>query len=127
MAYNATGVCMIVIGDGYGHFDQFVEALATITGWDITKEELMKTGERIENIRQAFNIREGQKTPWKYPDRMLGIPPKQVGPRQGLTVDEKALCAEYYQAMDWDVKTGKPSQKKLQELGLGDVARVLYP
>ena len=58
---------------------------------------------------------------------MLGIPPKQVGPRKGLTVDENILCTEYYQAMDWDVKTGKPGKKRLQELGLDDVAKVLYP
>jgi len=28
--------------------------------------------------------------------------------------------------MDWDINTGKPSQKKLQELDLDDVARALY-
>jgi aldehyde:ferredoxin oxidoreductase len=125
--YNASGVCMIVLGDGYGHFDQLIEALQVITGWDITREELIKTGERIDNIRQAFNIREGLKTPWKYPDRMLGKPPKKVGPRKGQTIDESQIYTEYYQALDWDLKTGKPSKKKLQELGLADVATVLYP
>jgi len=124
--YNAAGVCMIVLGDGYGTWGQFEEALRTITGWDITREEMLKTGERIENIRQAFNVREGIKTPWKYPDRMLGKPPKEFGPRKGLTVDPDAMYSEYYGALDWDVKTGKPSKKKLLELGLDDVAKVLY-
>jgi aldehyde:ferredoxin oxidoreductase len=125
--YNAAGICMIVLGDGYGHFDQLVEALRVITGWDITREEMQKTGERIAAIRQAFNVREGLKTPWEFPDRMMGIPPKTEGPRAGITLKEDELFNEFYQARDWDVKTGKPSKKKLLELGLDDVAKVLWP
>jgi len=101
--------------------------LRTITGWDITREELIKTGERINNMRQAFNIREGITTPWSMPDRMMGRPPKTAGPRAGITLSEQELFEEYYRAMDWDVKTGKPSKAKLLELGLEDVAKVLYP
>ncbi len=125
--YNAAGICMIVFGDAYGHADYLIEALQTITGWDLTREELQKTGERIDNIRQAFNIREGLTSPWKYPDRMLGVPPKTEGPRAGITVSEDDLYNEYYAARGWDRKTGKPSKEKLLELGLDDVAKVLWP
>jgi aldehyde:ferredoxin oxidoreductase len=126
-AYNAAGICMIVLGDGYGHFDQFMEALRVITGWDITRQEMIKTGERIISTRQAFNVREGIKTPWKFPDRMLGKPPKTAGPRKGITLNEDEHFNEYYTALGWDVKTGKPSKQRLQELGLNDVAKVLWP
>lgn len=125
-AYNAAGICMIVIGDGYGHIDQFVEALQTVTGWDIDMDEIIKTGHRIVTMRQAFNVREGLKTPWKFPDRMMGIPPKKEGPRAGITLNADDLFNEYYQELDWDVKTGKPSQKVLLELDLDDVAKELY-
>jgi aldehyde:ferredoxin oxidoreductase len=124
--YNAAGVCMIVLGDAYGSGQFLFEALRVITGWDLTKEELLKTGERIENMRQAFNVREGIKTPWHYPDRLLGIPPKKEGPRAGITMTEDDLFNEYYAARGWDRKTGKPSKEKLLELGLDDVARELY-
>jgi aldehyde:ferredoxin oxidoreductase len=124
--YNAAGVCMIVLGDGYGHWDQFLEGIRTVTGWDLNMDELLKTGERIENIRQAFNVREGVKTPWKFPDRMLGIPPKTEGPRKGITVKKEDLSNEFYQAMGWDTKTGKPDKRRLIELGMADVAKVLY-
>jgi len=30
-------------------------------------------------------------------------------------------------AMDWDPETGRPSRKKLEELGLDDIARELWP
>ncbi len=126
-AYNASGVCMIVIGDGYGHWDDFMEALKVITGWDITREELIKTGERIKTMRQAFNVREGLASPWEFPDRMMGIPPKTEGPRAGVTVDKAEHFNEYLEAMDWDINSGKPSKKKLLELGLDDVAKVLWP
>ncbi|MGD9119013.1 MAG: aldehyde ferredoxin oxidoreductase C-terminal domain-containing protein, partial [Dehalococcoidia bacterium] len=126
-AYNAAGVCMIVIGDGYGHIDDFLEAMNTITGWDIDMDEMQKTGHRIITMRQAFNAREGVNTPWKFPDRMMGIPPKTEGPRAGITLNADDLFNEYYEALGWDVKTGKPGKEVLVELGLEDVARELYP
>jgi aldehyde:ferredoxin oxidoreductase len=126
-AYNAAGICMIVIGDAYMHIKDLVEAFRIITGWDITLEELIKTGTRIETMRQAFNAREGIKTPWKHHPRMMGIPPKTVGPRAGATLDEKELHKEYYEAMGWDVNTGKPSKKALLELGMPEIAKVLWP
>ncbi len=124
--YNAAGICMIVFGDGYGHVDQFVEAMRTITGWDITMDELLKTGERIYNIRLAFNAREGLKVPFEYPERMMGVPPKKVGPRAGITMNKDEVFNEYLEAMGVDLKTGKPGKKRLEELGLDDVAKVLW-
>jgi aldehyde:ferredoxin oxidoreductase len=118
---------MIVIGDAYVHINDLVEAFQKVTGWDITLEELIKTGARIETMKQAFNVREGIKTPWKHHDRMLGNPPKKVGPRAGATLDEDELSKEYYEAIGWDTKTGKPSKKALIDLGLNDVAKVLWP
>ncbi len=124
-ATNAAGMCNFVVG-GFTHINDLLESLKAISGWDITFEELVKTGERITNVRQAFNIREGLKTPFHFPDRMLGIPPKTAGPRAGITMKETDIFTEYMQAMDWDINTGKPSGKKLRELGLDDVAEVLY-
>jgi aldehyde:ferredoxin oxidoreductase len=124
---NASGCCMIVYGDGLGQFDHFAESLKVITGWDITREEVLKTGERIDNMRQAFNVREGVKLPFELPDRMMGIPPKEVGPRAGITLNRDEIFSEYLTAMDWDLNSGKPSKNKLLELGLDDVARELWP
>ena len=43
------------------------------------------------------------------------------------SIDEETLENEYLVAMDWDLKTAKPSKKKLLELGLEDVASELWP
>jgi aldehyde:ferredoxin oxidoreductase len=126
-AMNAAGCCMIVYGDGLGYFDQFVESFGVITGWEMTRAEILKAGERIDNIRQAFNIREGVKLPFEFPDRMMGIPPKTVGPRAGKTLTSDEIFNEYLAAMDWDRNSCKPSKEKLLELGLDDVAREIWP
>lgn len=125
-ANAATGSCQFTIG-ALPSYDAFMEMLRAITGWDLTPEEMVKIGERIANIRVAFNIREGLKMPFVYPDRMMGKPPKTVGPRAGITLTNEELFDELFKAADWDRKTGKPSKKKLLELGLEDVAKVLWP
>lgn len=126
-AASSLGLCQFVIG-AYPHPEQLNEALRAITGWeDITTEELLRTGERITNVRQAFNIREGLEVPFKFPDRMRGVPPKTVGPRAGVTFTHEQVYNEYLELMDWDTKTGKPSKAKLLELGLDDIAQVLWP
>lgn len=102
---------------------EFTKAL---TGRDVTIEELLKTGERIANIRHSFNLREGiNPLNFKNPDRVKGIPPKEVGPHAGMTLDEETLDREFCIAMDWNIETTMPSRKKLLELGLANVVEEL--
>ncbi len=125
-AASALGLCQFVIGS-YPHADQLVEALRPITGWDdVTTEELLETGERVTNVRLAFNLREGVKGPFEYPDRMRGVPAKEVGPRAGITFTHEEVYGEYLELMDWDPATGKPSRAKLLELGLDDIAEDIW-
>jgi aldehyde:ferredoxin oxidoreductase len=123
---NCSGMCDFVYGT-LPSVDAVTDFLSAVTGWDVTSDELIRTGERIANIRQAFNIREGLNSlQFKVPDRVVGNPPKEEGPTAGVTVDEDTIYSEYLAAMDWNLKTAKPSKKKLQELGLEDVARELW-
>ena len=124
---NSAGMCLfmyICLPDA----KVVTEFISAVTGWDVTMDELIKTGERITNIRHAFNIREGlNPLQFKVPDRLLGKPPLKEGPLAGIVIDEDTMIKEYLAAMDWDPKTAKPSKKKLQELGLEDVAKELWP
>lgn len=100
--------------------------LPAVTGWDVSMDDLLRTGERIANIRQAFNIREGlNHTKFKMPNRVLGMPPQKAGPLAGVQLDIDTLATEYLKELDWDPKTGKPSKAKLEQLGLKDVAASL--
>jgi aldehyde:ferredoxin oxidoreductase len=126
-AISALGLCQFVAGS-YPHVDQLVEAMKDITGWqDMTTQELLLTGERVTNVRQAFNQREGLEGPFKYPDRLRGVPAKTEGPRAGVTFAHEEIYNEYLALMDWDPATAKPSKAKLLELGLDDIAAVLWP
>lgn len=125
-AVVCAGMCLFVYW-AFPSVEPVAEFMRAVTGWDITTEELLKTGERIANIRQAFNIREGlNPLQFKVPERVLGRPPKKEGPLAGITIDEDTLVKEYIAAMDWDPVTARPSKKKLQELGLEDVAQELH-
>jgi len=123
---QCAGLCMF----GYVSLDAnaLPDFLNLVTGWNLSIDDLLKIGERIANIRHAFNIREGiTLNDLKMPDRVLGRPPFEAGPTAGRQIDMETLAKDYLAAMDWDPNTGKPSRKKLLELGLEDVAKALWP
>ncbi len=124
-ALMCSGMCLFVEG-ALPSKHVMTEFLRAVTGWDLTTDELLKAGERIENVRQAFNVREGLNLlKFEVPNRILGRPPHKVGPLAGVNIDAETLVKEYLKEMDWDLNTAKPSQKKLRELGLDDIARSL--
>jgi aldehyde:ferredoxin oxidoreductase len=124
---SSAGMCNMVIG-GMPHANAFIESVKAVTGWDLTREEVDRTGERIANIRQAFNSREGLNLlKFKIPNRIMGNPPKKRGSLAGVTLDKDLINREFFTAMDWDLETAKPSKEKLLEMGLKDVAQVLWP
>ena len=102
--------------------------VSSVTSWDRSMDELLKDGERIANMRHAFNLREGiNPLDWRVHPRIVGVPPQKEGPLAGVTADIKAQIYWNLGALDWDQVTTKPSKKKLLELGLDDVARELWP
>jgi aldehyde:ferredoxin oxidoreductase len=121
-ALESLGLCVFVVAT-YPHVDTMVEFINAVTGWDMTLEELLVTGERIANLRQAFNIREGL-NPLDYvvSGRLEGKPPLEAGPLAGVTIDQDTVNREFLEAMDWDLETTRPSRQKLLALGLEDVA-----
>jgi aldehyde:ferredoxin oxidoreductase len=94
---------------------------STLTGIDITGEDLMKVGERIWNLQKLFNLREGEKSEDSvFPKRFYNeILPD--GPSKGKKLDAvkvKEVLGDYYQVRGWDRQTGVPTKEKLDELGL---------
>ena len=124
---NAAGLCMFgQMGGGSGPYIQGF--MSAVTGRDRSMEELLKAGERIAVMRHVFNLREGI-NPLDVPvhPRIVGVPPQERGPLAGITADVKAQNYWNLGALDWDIKTTKPSKRKLLELGLDDVAKELWP
>ncbi|MCD6453227.1 MAG: aldehyde ferredoxin oxidoreductase family protein [Dehalococcoidales bacterium] len=101
-----------------------IEMVSAVTGWDFTLSEGLKTGRRIQALRQAFNIREGvDTTKWCLPERLAVAMPN--GPMKGRKLDFKAMKEKGYQALGWDPKTGKPLPSTLEELGLKELVGTL--
>ena len=99
-----------------------------MTGWDYSVADLLQIGDRIATVRHAFNLRDGlSPVEFKVPGRLIGRPSLDEGPTQGVEIDLEAQAKDYLRAMDWDVDTAVPSEKRLRELGLEDVVEVLWP
>ncbi len=72
----------------------------------------------------AFNIREGDiPTKRRVPGRLWGSPSLEAGPHKDIQLDVKTLEQDYLAACDWDPETSAPSKRKLESLGLADVAK----
>ena len=122
---NASGICLFAYHVGYPA--QFIpDFLKAVTGWEYTLDSCLNAGERIATIRHLFNLREGL-NPLKYfmNPRAVGKPPLKEGPVANMTLDDDTMIKDYLKAMDWDPITTKPSAKKLQELGLSELAEDL--
>jgi aldehyde:ferredoxin oxidoreductase len=102
--------------------------MEAVTGLAFTPEEVLKVGERVNNLAKAFNVREGfTRADDTLPERLMTEPLK-AGASKGHMIsreDLDTMLDEYYSLRGWDVKTGIPSRAKLTELGLEYVADAL--
>jgi len=123
---NCAGFCMFA-GDCQPSGIQ-AQYIAAVTGMPFTSEDSYRTGLRILAMRQAFNLREGIKpSDMTLSDRSLGKPPLKSGPTAGITIDAEKLAKNFFDAVDWDMKTGKPGLETLKKLGALDcVIKDLY-
>jgi aldehyde:ferredoxin oxidoreductase len=125
---NMLGICVFYLwgGEDFGLACLTPKRLATLystlTGFKMDEFELMKAAERVWNLKRCFNVREGlTRKDDKLPKRLLE--PIMTGPTKDQAVkDPDGMLDEYYEASGWDKKTGIPTRRKLEELGLKDVA-----
>ena len=99
-----------------------------VTGLILTPEEVMRVGERVNNLAKAFNVREGfTRADDTLPERLMTEPLK-AGASKGHMIsreDLDTMLDEYYSSRGWDVETGTPTRAKLTDLGLAYVADAL--
>ena len=115
-------LCQFVWGPAWTLYGpaEIVELVRSVTGWDVTLDELMALGRRRLNMMRQFNVREGfgraqDDLPEKYFTPLEG-----EGPTAGVAVDRSDFEAArelYYQLNGWD-EEGRPKEKTLQELNL---------
>ncbi|NVM53848.1 MAG: aldehyde ferredoxin oxidoreductase family protein [Candidatus Helarchaeota archaeon] len=129
MMMDSSCMCTWFIAYGVLISHRYLSALLTlITGWKMSYREIfLKTGERISNLIQAFNIKHGATMEdYTLPHRLLKEPLKEGG-SHGHVVYLKSMLREYFKLRNWDFETAKPNKEKLVELGLEKVANDLWP
>jgi aldehyde:ferredoxin oxidoreductase len=118
------------------------QIVSAITGKELDEAGLNKVGERIFNLQRAILLRQG----WggRKGDRLLDYlhdEPIQfvrfdreclvpgldgsVASRKGTVVDRaefEKMKSEYYELRGWNVESGLPTETRLKELELSDVA-----
>ena len=105
----------------------FIDLLNSLTGWNTNIEEYIKTGIRIQTLRQAFTIREGIDVAQnELPDRIIGLPPAEKGPLKNKTVEYKEFYKEFCNRMGWNPENGYPLKETLKDLDLEFVIKDLY-
>ena len=109
-------------------FDDFyaesAEIYEHITGWSMSPDDLRRAGERINNLKKLFNIREG----WTREDDTL--PPRVLNEELqdgvvkgvGLTSDDlDMMIGGYYRARGW-TEEGWIPEAKLRELDMSEIS-----
>jgi aldehyde:ferredoxin oxidoreductase len=97
-----------------------------LMGYPYSAEDFARTGERIYNLARVYSIREGcNRADDTLPPRLLKDPLPE-GPGAGQVVNLDPLLDAYYGYRGWDKATGKPTQEKLNELGLDWAIDLIY-
>jgi len=97
-----------VVGPLY--WENLAEIYSIAMNKKFTKEDLVKTGEEINNLCRAFNIREGITKKDDHLPKWFITEPIKKGAYDGKTVSEQdfeKMLDEYYRLRRWDTN-GKP-------------------
>ncbi len=124
---NSGGMCQFIMM--MANTSKMPEWFNAVTGWDMDLDEMMGIGERIANLRMAYEIREGGNPRLRpVPTRVTGVTNEgtTAGPLEGVRLDTELLETDFLKACDWDLQTCKPSEAKLRAVGLPEVAAALY-
>lgn len=122
-------LCKFSRGVMYDGLKDMAKYYTLATGINMTADDLLKAGERINNLARVINIREGQGTrefdtlPWK----IMNCPVPDEGVAKGAVVNQEEFdigLDDYYKVRGW-TKNGIPTPEKLKEVGLEDLIPIV--
>jgi aldehyde:ferredoxin oxidoreductase len=122
-------LCQFVWGPGWTLYGpgETVELVKSVTGWQISLDELMAVGMRRLNLMRTFNAREGldrkdDKLPKKFFKKLEG-----AGPTAGIALSHEEIenaLDEYYRLAGW-TKNGIPTKESLKKLDMNWAVELL--
>lgn len=116
--------CVFLIRDTLGlDLRPWWNLFTSATGLELDYQEFVTAGERVMNLERAFNVREGFRRKDDHPSiRMMTEDVPHFGyPRLDSTLFNRMLD-EYYEENGWNRETSIPTRKKLEALGMGEIA-----
>ena len=103
---------------------QAVDMVNHVTGFDYTLEELMRLGRRIWYLKRGLsNLFGGRAEHDRLPKRLLT--PMETGPTEGSVPDMDLMLKEFYELRGFK-DDGVPKREVFEELGLPELAELLY-
>jgi len=119
---DSVELCQFVFGPAWTLYGpaETADMIRSVTGWEITVEELMAVGERRLNLFRTFNAREGldrkvDKLPKKFFKQLQG-----AGPTAGiaLTHEEVDSAIDHYYKLAGFTDNGAPTAEGLKKLDI---------
>ncbi len=121
-------VCKFSRGTYYKEYEDMAKLYSIVTGYNMTAEELRRSGERINNLGRLFNVREGlSRKDDTLPYKVMHLPIPDEGPSKGAYVTQQELdllLDDYYEARGW-TEEGVPTKEKLSELAMDDLIPIV--
>jgi aldehyde:ferredoxin oxidoreductase len=119
--FNALGLCKFLYFARVSH-ETLCQWVKGLTGWDLKSADLMEVGDRLYNVKRAYNIRMGiSSKDDMVTERVFGLlrPGKSIDEGRKLFYD---MRKDYYEAREWDEK-GIPKKEKLISLDLDEAVK----
>jgi aldehyde:ferredoxin oxidoreductase len=108
--------------------DHFARAMAAGLGREISGQDLVDASLRLRNMERAYEAMHGRtREQDTVPEKEFDNPVSR-GPWKGLILEREKfewMKDQYYELRGWDLKTGIPTKKTLEDSGLQDVAQDL--
>ncbi len=119
--------CRFVSEGGWGTdiTEEYRDALAAATGWELSTAEVEEIGERIYNLERLINVERGvaSREADTLSERVMSEPIPD-GPAEGMYCppeELEAMLDEYYAFRGWD-DDGVPTAETLDRLGMAEFA-----
>jgi len=118
--FNPLGMCKFLFLGRVG--PQKISKWLNLTcGWNLTQDDVMKTGERIFNVHRMYNVKLGISRKDDILPPRLFAEAKPDGAAKGVLADLGNMLYRYYQLRKWSTD-GIPTAEKLEELGIPRVS-----
>jgi aldehyde:ferredoxin oxidoreductase len=120
---DGAGGCFFAQILGVDHWNLF-KMLNFATGWDLSPDQYMDIGKRIQTIRQLFNVKHGIRPgDFVLQGRVKGDPPLTGGALKGITLSIEDMVRLHWKHFGWNENTGVPEEKQIAELRLHELLK----